>query len=468
MDYTSLKKTKVQDGLLGKIMSYNDVVVFLDSCKPINYGEAVLQRMNKLNALFDNVADKLDIVLVGGTNGKSSTIHFASKLLKEEGYKVGAAFSSHLLNYNERFAVDSQNITGKQFAEITSEVINMAKVNNIEATSFEVLTMSSFLYFKQENVDVVLLEVGLGGKFDATNICKPLISAVTRIAEDNADFLGEDLDSITNEMMGIAKKDAWFISAEQSKIRLGKMKELAETNGAKWLMPIRKLSYLPYMFEQLYGRSASLAERISQIYVESVKGKFSPFLRGNILPTRRGQRGRPTLEAKKQAELNPLKTLKTFWAEEFGLLRGRFEMLDKEKPSILLDNAHNIDAFTNLFLGIRLLHYQRSINGLTLVMGLREYHKVHEVMKLVRYLLKKVSGQVVFTSLPNGVSCHNPQDLAKIARDLGITAKAYNSFGEAFDAAKETVDDRQGLVVITGAESLVSEYWKYKDIKKLN
>jgi hypothetical protein len=267
-------------------------------------------------------------------------------------------------------------------------------------------------------------------------------------------------------MLEIAKAGSWFISAEQSKIRLQKMRAFAEERGVKWAMPIRKLATLPYIYEQLYGRIASLGERIAQIYVEDVKGKFSPFLRGNLLATQKGQRGRPTLEAKRFAELNPIKTLKMFWAEKFDLLKGRFELLDKEKPSILLDNAGNLDAYANLFLGIRLLHYQKPLEGFALIIGFGKVVNALEAIKLIRYLLKKVTGQIFFVPLPGNVLSHDPQDLAVMAKELNVKATACSSFAEAFEKAKGVVDERNGLVAIAGSNDLVAEYWKQRGIKK--
>jgi hypothetical protein len=246
------------------------------------------------------------------------------------------------------------------------------------------------------------------------------------------------------------------------------MKDWIDEKGAKWAMPIRKLASLPYIFEQLYGRSASLAERITQIYVEEIKKKFSPFLRGNLLATQKGQRGRPSLEAKRQAELNPIKTLKSFWNEEFELLRGRFELLDKEKPTILLDTGHNIDALTNVFLGIRLLHYQRPLKGLALIMGISTQIQSSDVIKLIRYLFKKITGQVYFIPLAGVANYYDPEELAATAKDLNFKAKSCNSFEEAFELAKKNVDERAGVVAICGNQSLVSEYWKLKGIKKFN
>lgn len=457
---------KSKKSIAGGSRSYKEVVSFLDSLTPIEYNKKTLERMKQLDKLFGNISQKMPLILVGGTNGKSSTMHFASKLLKEEGHKVGLAYSSHILNYNERLFIDNEAIQNKNFTDILNDVINTAQTHKIDATAYELMTIASLLYFKAENVTVALIEIGLGGKFDATNVFAPKVVAITRVASDNTSILGEDLDEITFDMLEVAKKGTWLVSAEQSKIRLNKMKKWAEDRGINWAMPIRKLASLPYMYEQLYGRTASLGERIAQVYVEDVCKKFSPFLRGNLLATKKGQRGRPTLEAKRRAELNPIKTLKKFWHDEFSLLPGRFELLNKEKPSVLLDNADNLDAFTNTFLGIRLLHYQHPLKDLSMIIGLPSSVKMVETVKLIRYLLKKVTGQALFVPIPDQDS-HDPRDLAKLAKELGLKSKSFDSFAQAFDFIKDSVDEREGLIVVTGHQHLISEYWKHRGIKKV-
>jgi dihydrofolate synthase/folylpolyglutamate synthase len=449
---------------VGEIKTYKEVISFLDALKPIDYSGDAVERTKKLDTLLGNISQKMDIILVGGTNGKSSTIHFAQKLLREEKLKVGTTYSTHILNYNERLSINAQTIQNKVFTDVANEVISIATSNKINATAFEIMLLSSLLYFNKEKVDVVLLEVGLGGKYDATNAFNPKVAAITRIAKD-VDELGDDLDAITYDVLDIAK-NCWLISAEQSKIRLNKMKKWAEENGAKWAMPIRKLASLPYMYEQLYGRAASLGERIAQIYIEDVCGKFSPFLRGNLLATKRGQRGRPTLEAKRNAELNPIKTLKRFWNEEFSLLPGRFELLNKERPSVLLDNADNIDAFTNTFLGIRLLHYQHPIKEMSLIVGLPSHADATESIKLIRYLLKKVNGSVSFVPITNERH-HNPKELETMAEELGLKAKSYDSFSAAFEETKKNIDEQDGLITIIGHKNIVANYWEQRGIKKV-
>lgn len=458
---------KKTDSGLGKIRNYNEIIDYLDALPSYEYSEASVIRMKALDKALQYPSSKLDLILVGGTNGKSLAMHFATKLFNEEAYKVSLSYSSHLLSYNERLAINNQTIQNKQFTEIVNEVINVAEELDIQPTAYELTTMAALLNGISEQATVALLEVCYGGKYDATTAFTPKISAVTRITEDHVGKLPSDLDQAAFEMLEIAKPGTWFISAEQSKIRLQKMKTIADQKGILWAMPIRKLSALPYIYEQLYGRVASLGERIAQIYVEDIQHKFSPFLRGNLLATEQGRRGRPTLEAKRNAELNPIKTLKIFWSEQFDLIKGRFELLDKEKPSILLDVASNIDALSNVFLGIRLLHYQKPLKGLALVIGLSKHVNIVETMKLIRYMLKKINGQLFFVpTLDKENPGHLTDELLTAAKSLNIKARACTSFSEAYELAKNAVDERDGLVTIAGSTSLIREYWRLRGIKK--
>jgi folylpolyglutamate synthase/dihydrofolate synthase len=462
----NVEQMRKKDVGLGKVRTYNEVVEYLDALKAYEYSEASLLRMKELDQALGMPSANKDIILVGGTNGKSTTLSFAAKLLTEEGLAVATAYSSHVLTYNERMNVRLETITNKAFTDLLNEVITIAEGNKIKATAHELMLMASVVQAKNEKVDVLLLEVAYGGKLDAAAYFNAKLASVTRVAEDGRGQLGADLDQVAFEMLEIAKAGCWFISAEQSKIRLQKMKNWCDERKVKWAMPIRKLALLPYIYEQLYGRVASLGERIAQIYVEDIRGKFSPFLRGNLLATQKGQRGRPTLEAKRHAEQNPVKTLKHFWAEQFGLLHGRFEYLDKENPCMLLDNANNLDAFMNLFLGIRLLHYKKAVKGLVLILGVPKAVNAMEAIKLVRYLMKKVSGQMFFVPLPGDVACHDVNDLAMMAKELNVKAKACASLEEAVSQTKGLVDERDGLIAISGSNSLVSAYWAHRGIKK--
>jgi len=453
----------------GRQRSYNEIIEFLDNNWGENTQDKDLNCVKKLDKMLGNISKKVNTVLVAGTNGKSLTIHFTAKLLKEEGLSVGSFSSPHIMTYNERLSINNEAISNKSFTDIANEVINAAESEDLKPNSFEILTMMSLIHFHNSKVDVALVEVSEGGVHNATNICDQKITAITRVTPDKTNTLEEEI----KEMLGIVKKGSWVISADQSKINLQAMMEIVKEKGGEWAMPIRKLAPLAYPFEQLHGRCAALAERIAHIFVNNFITPDATVVSGSLLTKPKSQRGRPTLEAKRQSELNPRKTIEQFWKEEQCILHSRFQMLDKEKPSILLDNSNNLDAFQNLLLGIRLLHYQRPLKGLTLILGGNNPDiDLNEFLKLLRYFFKKTSGQIIVcpTTAQPGHEGGKSWDVEKITNDIKsmkIKARSSKNFKEAFEAAQKTVDDRHGLVVITGSTSIISEYWKHKGLKKI-
>ncbi|MDR3549857.1 MAG: hypothetical protein P4L31_00450 [Candidatus Babeliales bacterium] len=469
----NIKQTVSNENVaVGKQRSYNEVVEFLDKNWSTNTNDTSFSCIKKLDQAFGSISQKLNSILVSGTNGKSLTIHFASKLLKQEGLTVGAFSSPHILTYNELFSLNTELISNKTFTEVGNEVINTAQTIGVNANSLDILTMMALLYFKNSNVDVAVFEVTAGT--NPIHIVTPKIAAITRLTSDESANEESAASTATiNRLISIVKDGTHVVCADQSKLSLQEMSTLVEEKGGIWSMPIRKLAPLAYPFEQLHGRCAALAERIAQIYVNIVINRESLIVSGSLLTKQKGQRGRPTIEAKRQSELNPRKTIEQFWKEEQSTLPGRFQLLDKEKPTILLDNASNLDSFKNLLLGIRLLHYHRPLKGLTLIIGCTNPNlNVTEFLKLLRYFFKKTSGQVIVyqAELAPGHNGTNSFDVEKITnniKSMKIKAKSCKNFKDAFESAQKTVDERHGLVVITGSESAVAEYWKFKGIKKL-
>jgi dihydrofolate synthase/folylpolyglutamate synthase len=457
----------------GKQRSYNEIIEFLDQNWKTNLGDTNLTCIKKLDQAFGSPSQKLNSIIVGGTNGKSLTINFAAQLLKEEGVQVGTFYTPHLLTYNERIGFNNELISNKTFTEIGNDVINTAENLGLKANSFELLTMMALLYFKANNADVVLLETNDQMTSNAITICSPKIAAITRVTSDEVNAHDEVSRDVINSMLTMVKSGTHVISADQSKLNLQVMLEMVKEKGGIWGMPIRKLAPLNYPFEQLHGRCAALAERITHIYVNQFANKDAIVVGGTLLTKQKGQRGRPTLEAKKEQERNPKRTIEQFWREAHHTLPGHFQLLDKEKPSLLLDVASNLDAFKNLLLGIRLLHYQRPLKGLTLILGSNNPAlDTGEFLKLLRYFFKKTSGSVIVCPIEQ-VPGHKGEaswDVEKITNEIKgmkIKARSSKNLKEAFEAATKSVDERHGLVVIAGSPSLISEFWRYKGIKKL-
>ncbi len=468
---TSLPKGNLP---LGKSRNYNEVVEFLNSNWTEKNDQKSAERMKKLDKALGSPSQKLTTVFVAGTNGKSLTAHFAAKLLKEEGVTVGVLYAPHILTYNERFFVDTDYISNKTFTELANEVINASEQNAINATTHELLLALGLLYFSQNDVHVALIEIEKGGASDPiTAICSPKIVAITRLTANDADAEGLAFDGAFNEYVTLAKEGTYLVCADQNKTNLKKMCDYAKSIKAEWQMPIRKLTVLPYPFEQLHGRCAALAERIASIFInELAPTELNLNEETSLLLKTKGQRGRPTLEAKRHSELNPKRTIEHFWKETINTLVGRFQIFDKEKPTILIDNAENIDAFENFLLGVRLLHYQRSLKGLVLVVGCYDdVLNYQEFLRLLRYFFKKTSGQIIVCPAPTkeGVfsKSWDPEKVALDMKNLKIKARASESFKDAFEVAKKSVTDRNGLIAIVGCSALLTEYWNNKGIKKL-
>lgn len=455
------------DIITGQPRNYNDIIEFLDKNWNSNLDDPSLTCIKKLDQALGTPSKSIRTILVGGTNGKSLTINFSAQILRQEGLSVGAFSAPHILTYNERISLNNEVISNKAFTDFANEVIQVSESLNLTPNSFEILTMMALLYFKESKVDVALLEFEPHGVGQVVTICKPEVVVITRITNETPEQTSKSIA----RMLTIVQKGTYVISADQNKSNLQIMHECTQQLHGIWAMPIRKLVSLAYPFEQLHGRAAALAERVADIYINTISSN-AVIVSDSLLTKRKGKRGRPTIEDKREADRNPKKTIDQFWKEIQTSLSGRFQLLDKERPSILLDNADNLDAFENLFLGIRLLHYQRTLKGLTLIVGCNNPQlNIAEFARSLRYFFKKTSGQIFLCPItPIAGQKTTPswdvEQVTNAIKGMKIKARACKDFQEAFEATRKTVDERHGLLVITGSSSIISEYWKYKGIKK--
>ena len=178
-----------------------------------------LRRIAEILELLGNPQDKLHCIHVAGTNGKGSVCSIVASILNEAGKKVGLYTSPHLFKYTERIKIAGKDISDVDFAEYVFEITNLADKNNIDLTEFEILTAVMFKYFADNKVEVAVIETGLGGRFDATNVIKKhLCSIITHIDFDHTEQLGDTLDKIAYEKAGIMKKDCPCIVFEGKEV----------------------------------------------------------------------------------------------------------------------------------------------------------------------------------------------------------------------------------------------------------
>lgn len=459
---------------IGEQRSYSEIVDFLNARWKKTFTDSDFATLKALDKALGEPSKKLTTVLVGGTNGKSLTINFSAKLLAQEGVKVGAFYSPHIMNYNERLVINNEAIANKAFVELANEVINTAQSYQLSVSSFEILTMMALLYFVHNKVEVAFLEMLQEGLYDPTSICTPQIMVITRLTDKELDEDPESIYKKIENLISCIKPGTYVVSGDQSKLNLQTIAQAVKSKGGVWEMPIRKLAGLRWPYEPLHGRCAALAERLSLLFI----AKFAPSLgillpENGLLSKQTGQRGRPTIDAKRKAAKNPRKTLSQYWKEVEASLFGRFHLLEKEKPTVLLDNASNIDAIKNLLLGVKLLNYQRALRGLALVLGCdKNTMNNEELLRLLRYFTKKNSAHIIFCPISGNMpgvfeESWNVEEVMNNIKSLKIKAKAAGSFQEAFEIARKLVEDRHGLVVIGGSQSIISEYWKNKGLKSI-
>jgi len=174
--------------------------------------DAIQEFLNKVG----NPENNLKCIHVAGTNGKGSTCAFINQSLIEAGYNVGFFSSPHLVKFNERIRVNNEEISDEDLERLTKELDLKQKETGVNLTFFEAATVLAYWYFNEKKVDYVVLEVGLGGRLDATNTCKPIITVITSIGYDHMHMLGDTLELITKEKAGIIKPGIKVVTAVES------------------------------------------------------------------------------------------------------------------------------------------------------------------------------------------------------------------------------------------------------------
>lgn len=354
-------------------MNYNECICYLE--EEVGFGSVPgLERIQALCDKLGNPERKLSVIHVAGTNGKGSAVAMLSAILQEAGYRVGTYTSPHLERYNERFLINGQEISDEAFAE---EITLMKKLcgelaaeGKAVPTLFEIVTGAAFHYFAEQKVDILVLEVGLGGKYDATNIVPtPLLSLIMSISIDHTDFLGNSIEKIALEKAGIIKKNCPVVLYSQDEIVYNIMKDMAEENSATLYCP--EEAEISISSQTLEGTVFSVKTNAF-----SWKDLNLPLLGSYQIPncitvleacSVLRERG---LSLPENAIRNGLK--KARWA-------GRMEICGKE-PLILLDGAHNTDGILQLANSVNAYFNETKVTLILGVLGDKEYHKMAEVI----------------------------------------------------------------------------------------
>ncbi|PIN73486.1 bifunctional tetrahydrofolate synthase/dihydrofolate synthase [Candidatus Woesearchaeota archaeon CG10_big_fil_rev_8_21_14_0_10_45_16] len=286
-----------------------------------------LERMEQLLIVLGNPQHSFKTIQVAGTNGKGSTCSYLASILKAAGLSVGLYTSPHLIKFNERIKVDGLDITDGDLVQLIKKIRAAIEENSIETTFFEFTTALAFLYFAKKKVDVAVIEVGLGGRLDATNVLTPLVSVITNINFDHMDILGDTKEQIAKEKAAIIKRGIPLVTAEEDQTVFYLFKE--ECLKKKSPMHIIEA---PQILSSTLGKQQFLFS--GKKYLISMDGKHQ--VKNAALAAKA-----IAVSGLKIPEVSLEKGLReAFWP-------GRLEIVSR-KPLIIVDGAHNVAGVETL------------------------------------------------------------------------------------------------------------------------
>ncbi|TDE42446.1 bifunctional folylpolyglutamate synthase/dihydrofolate synthase [Flavobacterium rhamnosiphilum] len=376
-----------------------------------------LTNTHLLIAHLDNPQEKIKCIHVAGTNGKGSTSHMLASILQEAGYKVGLYTSPHLKDFRERIKINGKDISEEFVTDFINEHKSFFESNDM--SFFEMTVGLAFDYFAKEKVDIAVIEVGMGGRLDATNIITPLVSVITNIGLDHTQFLGNTLEAVAFEKAGIIKPNIPVIigeyTPETKPVFLAKAKECNS---------------------EIYFAS----ELISETYPSDLIGDYQIHNKKTVLQTvsilNSQNEFKITPESTKSGLLNVVKNTG---------LQGRWQQLG-EFPKVICDTAHNKNGLEIVLNQIQ----KEDFDTLHIVLGVVNDKDLDEILPLFP---KKANYYFCKPNIPRGLDV---LILKQKAATFELKGEVYNSVPEAYQKAIENAE-KSDFIYIGGSTFVAAE-----------
>ncbi|MBQ8310886.1 MAG: bifunctional folylpolyglutamate synthase/dihydrofolate synthase [Clostridia bacterium] len=378
-----------------------------------NRGIPGLTRVCALLEAIGNPQEAVRCIHVAGTNGKGSTCTMLDSILRAAGYHVGLFTSPYIREFRERIRVDGELIAEDALAELTEQVASVARTLNVEPTEFEIVTAIGFAYFARKGVDVVVLEVGLGGRFDPTNVIKnPLLSIITGIDFDHVAMLGNTIQEIAAEKAGIIKEGRPCLYGGEENAACRTIRSFADMRHA----PFYTVDRSDYV-----KKSATLDGTVFDFHgmtdlMLSLLGSYQPH-NATVVLTALELLAAEGLPVSEQAIRDGLASVE--WI-------ARFELLSRD-PIVIYDGGHNPQGVKVAVQSIRGYFPEENVNILSGVMADKDYDEMIEALKPVTYQ--------AFTVTPGNSRALSALEYAQQFENHKIPAFAFESVDAAVCAA---------------------------------
>lgn len=419
-------------------MNYEEAREYLDQ---VSKGGSVLglDNMRELLKRLENPQDSLKFVHISGTNGKGSVLAYVSTVFKEAGYRTGRYISPTLFSYREKIQVNESFIGREDLARLTEEVKKAAEEMQNSGkgfpTIFEIETALAFLYFAEQKCDIVILETGLGGALDATNVIKTsVMEVITSISMDHMEFLGDTLGKIALQKAGIIKPHTSVVSAVQDMEAMEVIRDVCRKKECVFdTVDQEQIKDISYGYE---GQSFSYKDwkNIKISLMGSYQIKNAALALEAIEALRK-----LGYELNDKAVYQGMKT---------AVWKGRFTVISKE-PFIIMDGAHNQAAAEELVRSLKLYYPGKKFYY---IFGMFRDKDYHQVIRLTAPLAE----HIVTVETPENPRALPAEELKKAVAEVNPSVEAAGSLRMAVNRVMEQID-KDAVIVIFGSLSFLGE-----------
>ncbi len=426
-------------------MDYQQTIDFLFNALPMfsRLGAAAfrkdLHNTLRLCEALGNPQNKFKSIHIAGTNGKGSTSHMLAAILQSAGYKTGLYTSPHLKDFRERIKIDGKLCAEDFVVDFTQRIQPL--IEELQPSFFEITVAMAFEYFAQQKVDVAVIEVGLGGRLDSTNVITPELSVITNIGFDHMNMLGNTLDKIAFEKAGIIKHNTPVVIGEW----------LNETRPVFTAVAEGKSTPIIFAQEQRWVTEWSFAHHHLLVTVADKRTDERTVYELDLPGVYQTKNVVTTLEAVHQLRLlgwkleepvikDGLKQVKRLTG-----LHGRWELV-QENPSVILDVCHNEDGIKQLAQQVELSKY----NDLHIVLGMV---KDKDISKVLPLLPKNALYYFTKAQIPRAL---HEAELAQRASEVGLSGRNYPDVNSALQSARQHAG-KEDMIIVCGSVFLVGE-----------
>jgi dihydrofolate synthase/folylpolyglutamate synthase len=374
-----------------------------------------LDNIIKLCEFFGNPQEKIKCIHIGGTNGKGSSSNMLASVLQESGYKTGLYNSPHLIDFTERIKVNGENCDKEFVYQFIQKLRQLPE--DIQPSFFEFTTIMAFEYFYQQRVDFAIIEVGLGGRLDSTNIITPLVSAITNVQLDHQNILGDTIEEIAGEKAGIIKNKIPVISGDEKDVVKSIIKNKAKEENAPFIDASLLKSDLK---SDLKGNYQEKNIKVVLALIEELRKLNFIISDANI----------------EKGLLNVHKST--------GFIGRWFEF--SQNPLTVCDTAHNQAGLEYVF------HQLNSINKHKhIILGFVNDKKIDDVMKILP------ENSEFYFAKPSIHRGRHPEDYKDLLIAAKISYKIFDSVQEAYLSAKEECTNDE-MIFVGGSNFVVGEF----------